>query len=390
MNNRTSLVVSLLCLAFASGCSWLGSEDEENLKPAELVDFDASYKLQAQWRANVGSKAREYWIALEPAASAGAVFTADHHGRVTATDAATGRTRWSVNFDTPISGGVGYAAELVLFGTIEGQVYALDAKDGSLLWRSTVSSEVVASPSSNGNIVVVQSIDNRLYALDATSGEVIWQHDSDAPILSVRGTSSALALSNMVIAAADSGKLMAFNPDNGALLWETRLALPKGRTELERMIDIDGKPLLVDDIIYSVSYQGRLGALTRGTGRNLWFQDSSSHHSPAYDDGRVFITEDSDWVRAFQAGSGRVVWSNQQLARRELTGPAVISDAVADFVAVADVQGYLHLLNAEDGRFMARTKVKGGAVSAPLLVVGDQLIVQTDGGTLNAYKVIAR
>lgn len=390
MNNRISLAVSLLCLALASGCSWLGGDDEENLKPAELVDFDASYKLQTQWRANVGAKARQYWATLHPAASTETIFTADHDGRVTATDAATGRARWSENFDISISGGVGYGDELVLFGTIEGQVYALDANDGSLLWRSTLSSEVVASPATNGKIVVVQSIDNRLFALDATSGEILWQHDSDAPILSLRGTSSAVALSNMVIAAADSGKLMAFNPDNGALLWETRLALPKGRTELERMIDIDGKPLLVDDIIYSVSYQGRLGALTRGTGRNLWFQDSSSHHSPAYGNGTVFVTEDSDWVRAFQAGSGRVVWTNEQLARRELTGPAVISDAAANFVAVADTQGYLHLLNADDGSFVARTKVKGGAVSAPLLVVGDQLIVQTDGGSLVAYRVTAR
>jgi outer membrane protein assembly factor BamB len=390
MNNRTSLLTSLLCLALTSGCSWLGSEDEENLKPAELVDFDASYRLQTQWRANVGAEARQYWATLEPAASDQTLFTADHYGKVTATDVATGRAQWTENFDTPISGGVGYGAELVLFGTIEGQVYALNANDGSLVWRSTVSSEVVASPATNGKIVVVQSIDNRLFALDATSGEVVWQHDSDAPILSVRGTSTAVALNNMVIAAGDSGKLMAFNPDNGALIWETRLSLPKGRTELERMIDIDGKPLLVDDIIYSVSYQGRLGALTRGTGRNLWFQDSSSHHSPAYGNGTVFVTEDSDWVRAFQAGSGRVAWTNEQLTRRELTGPAVISDAAANFVAVADAQGYLHLLNAEDGSFAARTKVKGGAVSAPLLVIGDQLIIQTDGGTLNAYKVIAR
>ena len=130
---------------------------------------------------------------------------------------------------------------------------------------------VLSTPSVNSDIVVAQSIDNRIYSFNAKTGEELWQHDAGAPILSVRGNSSSIIFKNMVIAAFDNGKLIAFNSDNGSLIWETRLAVPKGRTELERMIDIDGEPILVGDIIYSVSYQGRLGALTRGTGRNLWF-----------------------------------------------------------------------------------------------------------------------
>jgi len=384
MNHGSLIVIGLLSSALLSGCSLFGdSGDDVDLKPAKLLKFEEKVTLSRLWTAKVGSAARNYWASLQPAVGADTVFASDHKGRVTALDIATGNQRWAVDLDIPVSGGVGYAAGLVLLGTIEGQVYALNADDGSLLWTASLGSEVLASPASNGQIVAVHSIDNRLFALDAKTGEELWRHDGDVPILSVRGTSTSVLLDNMVISAFDSGKLIAFNPENGSLIWETRLALPKGRTELERMIDIDGKPLLVGDIIYSVSYQGRLGALTRGTGRNLWFQDSSSHHSPAHSDGRVFVTEAQDTVRAFQAGNGQVIWSNKQLILRGLTGPVQF----AGTLAVADAKGYLHLLDPQDGSFVGRTKVDGSGVSAPLLVSGENLVVQANDGSVGAYKI---
>jgi outer membrane protein assembly factor BamB len=312
------------------------------------------------------------------------LFTADHSGTVVALEVDTGRQQWSVDLDLPISGGLGYGDQKVVLGTIEGQVYTLNAQDGSVLWSSSVSSEVLSTPSVNSDIVVAQSIDNRIYAFDAETGEELWQHDAGAPILSVRGNSSSMILNNMVIAAFDNGKLTAFNSENGSLIWETRLAVPKGRTELERMIDIDGEPILVGDIIYSVSYQGRLGALTRGTGRNLWFQDSSSHHSPAYSDGKLFVTEAKNHsVKAYKAGNGQLLWSNDQLAYRELNGPATYDNTVA----VADAEGFLHLLDTETGVFVGRTKVDGSGVSAPLLVVGETLLVQSNNGSVSAFKI---
>ena len=313
-----------------------------------------------------------------------ALYIADHSGSLTALDVKTGKKLWHTDLDTQVSGGVGYGEKLIVLGTIKGKILAVNAEDGSVRWSSAVSSEVLSSPSAGQGKVVAQSIDNRLFAFDAKTGEELWQHDTGAPILSVRGNSSSMILSNMVIAAFDNGKLIAFNLQNGSLLWETRLAVPKGRTELERMIDIDGKPLLIGDIIYSVSYQGRLGALTRGTGRNLWFQDSSSHFSPAYSQDMLFVTEaNNDAVRAFKAGNGKEVWSNDQLVYRGLTGPVNFGNGVA----VADADGYLHLLDPKSGRFTGRIKVGGAGVSAPLLVVGEILLVQTNNGSVNAFKI---
>lgn len=382
MKYGSSILVLALVTACLSGCSIFSADDE--IEPAKLQKIQQQVELTTLWSARSASSNNHFWANLQMAVSTESLFTADHSGSIVASDLKNGQPQWSVDLDLPISGGLGYGDQKLVFGTIEGQIYVLNAIDGGLLWSADVSSEVLSSPAVNSKIVVAQSIDNRLYAFDAKTGEELWQHDAGAPILSVRGNSSSMILNNMVISAFDNGKLIAFNADNGALLWETRLALPKGRTELERMIDIDGQPILVGDIIYSVSYQGRLGALTRGTGRNLWFQDSSSHHSPAHSRGKLFVTEAKNHVvRAFKAGNGEELWNNNQLEYRQLTGPATLGNSVA----VADAEGYIHLLDADTGEFVGRTKVGGGGVSADLLVVDQTLLVQSNNGLISAFKI---
>jgi len=373
----------LLCALLISGCSWFDGEDESEIKPAELVAFEQQAVIKKQWSTKIGGSNKKFWGSLRPAASDDSVFAAAHEGQVSAFDIESGKRRWGTDLDVSLSGGVGYAVGQVLVATSEGEVYALDAGNGSVIWTANVSSEVLASPQGNGNIVAVQTIDNKLFVLDANTGDTLWQHEDDAPLLTVRGTSSPLLTDRMVLAGFDSGKLIAFNPENGSLIWESRLALPKGRTDLERMVDIDSQALLIDDVIYAASYQGRLGALSRGTGRSLWTQDSSSHSAPAYSRGQVYISEADSTVRAFNSGGGQVLWSNEQLFLRRVTGPAKLGS----YIAVADAEGYLHVLDLQDGHFVARTKVDGSGVSAPMLTVGDSLIIQSNRGSLSAFKI---
>ena len=384
MKKLNLLLCTLACALSLSGCSWFGGDDEEGeIKPAELVKFEQEATIKKQWSANIGADNRDFWKSLRPAASTDLVFAADHQGKVTAIELATGKPRWSTELEQPVSGGVGYGSGLVMLGTIEGEVYALNADNGTVAWSSTVSSEILSSPQSNGEVVVVQTIDNKLFAFDAADGSAIWQHEDGAPLLSVRGTSTPLVTENMVLTGFDSGKLIAFNPENGSLIWEARMALPKGRTDLERMVDLDGSPLLAGDVIYAVTYQGRLGALSRGTGRSLWFQDSNSYQTPAQSLDQVYVSESESTVRAFRAGSGQVIWSNEELFLRRVTAPAKLGGTIA----VADAEGYLHLLDPLDGHFVARTKVHSSGVSAPMLTVGDTLIVQSNNGLLSAFKI---
>ena len=384
MKKLNLLLSTLACTLLLSGCSWFGGDDDEaEIQPAELVEFEQEATITKQWSANIGADNKDFWNSLRPAASTELVFAADHEGKITAIDLATGERRWSTELEQLVSGGVGYGSGLVMVGTIEGQVYALNADDGAIVWTSTVSSEILSSPQSNGQVVVVQTIDNKLFAFNAADGSAIWQHEDDAPLLSVRGTSTPVVTEKMVLTGFDSGKLIAFNPENGSLIWEARMALPKGRTDLERMVDLDGSPLLAGDVIYAVTYQGRLGAISRGTGRSLWFQDSNSYQTPAQSLDQVYVSEADSTVRSFRAGSGQVIWSNEDLFLRRVTSPAKLGGTIA----VADAEGYLHLLDPLDGHFVARTKVHSSGVSAPMLTVGDSLIVQANNGSLNAFKI---
>ena len=378
---KLSLLFSVLIM---SGCSLFGAdEDDAAITPAELVDFSPEVTLKRTWSTSVGSGNKNYLITLRPAGGTDVVFAADYSGVITALDVKDGSKIWDVDLDTALTGGVGYGFGMVMVGTIDGIVHALDSEDGSSIWTQQVSSEVLSSPKTNGQIVVVHSIDNQMVALSAEDGEEVWRHNGDAPILSVRGTSESIVTSNMVISGFDSGKLISFNAGNGSINWETRLALPKGKTELERMVDIDGEPILVGDVVYAASYQGRISAVSRGTGRNLWSQDASSHNAPAHNDGQIYISGAEDSVEAYASGSGQLNWSNDQLFLRRLTGPAVLGSNIA----VADSEGFLHLLDSSDGHFVGRVKVHGSGVSSPLLSLNDQLIIQANNGSLSAYKI---
>lgn len=376
------LLTAMAATLLLGGCSWLDFGDDE-IKPAELTKFDPRVTVVRNWTVDIGKGVDSYAASLRPAVSGGRVYAADPFGTVSAFETATGKRSWRRELELELSGGVAAGGGLVVVADLDGLVVALDAATGEQLWSAQVSSEVLAAPATDGAMVAVQTIDNQLYLLEGDSGEVRWRHDADAPILTVRGGGSPLISAGNVYAGFDSGKLIGFNGGNGSLLWESRLALPQGRTELERMVDIDGQPLLIGDVLYSVSYQGQLGALSRGTGRTLWQQPASSFNSPAYGSDQLFVVGDDDTVLAFGAGGGQQLWSNGQLFLRRLVAPVAFSG----YLAVADGEGYLHLLDQIDGSFVGRTRVDSAGVSVAMAVAGEQLIVQANDGSLSSYSI---
>src|SRR5690625_4636479 len=224
--------------------------------------------------------------------------------------------------------------------TRQGEVVALSSADGEELWRNTLTSEVLSVPNTDGNIVVAQTIDGNLFALDAKTGEHRWRYETSVPVLTLRGSGQPLFTGSMVVAGFANGKVIAFNSRNGLIQWEQRVALPQGRSELDRMIDISASPLLQENVIFAASYQGRIVALNRSNGRPLWAADASTHQDLAYSDRRVFLSEADSRVTAFRSTSGAMLWQNDQLLRRYINGPQILGN----YVAVADLDGYLHLL----------------------------------------------
>lgn len=371
----------ILCALLLSGCTLFNRDDAA--KPMELVDFEPSVKLQTVWRKNVGAGTGKGVVQLQPALDGDVIYVADAKGRVQALDRFSGARLWRVRTGDEITAGVGMREGLVLFGTRQGEVVALSSADGEELWRNTLTSEVLSVPNTDGNIVVAQTIDGNLFALDAKTGEHRWRYETSVPVLTLRGSGQPLFTGSMVVAGFANGKVIAFNSRNGLIQWEQRVALPQGRSELDRMIDISASPLLQENVIFAASYQGRIVALNRSNGRPLWAADASTHQDLAYFDRRVFLSEADSRVTAFRSTSGAMLWQNDQLLRRYINGPQILGN----YVAVADLDGYLHLMNQEDGEFAARRRLGRHAISGSMKSDGDILYVLTDRGRLYALSV---
>ncbi|ERI54242.1 dehydrogenase [Pseudomonas sp. EGD-AK9] len=372
---------ALLALAvLAVGCS---SNSKKELPPAELTKFDEEVELRTEWSRSIGEGQGETFNMLVPAIDGEVIYAADVEGLVMALDRMSGKVIWRKKLDIPVSGAVGAGYGQVLLGTLKGEVIALDASSGEEQWRSRVTSEVLAAPASNGDVVVVQTQDDRLIAFDADTGSQRWIFENTPAVLTLRGTGSPLVTNRLVVAGLSSGKVIAVDAQRGLPVWEQRVAIPQGRSELERVVDIDGGLLQSGGTVYAVSYQGRVAALDLESGRILWQREASSSVNVAQGFGNVYVSLANGAVEGIDERSASALWSNDALARRQLSAPEVFSS----YVAVGDLEGYLHLLSQVDGRFVGRERIDSAGLRARPLVVGDWLYAFGNGGKLVALTI---
>lgn len=380
MNRMSRLFVAGVAAAMLVGC---GSSSKKELPPAELEKFEAEVELDRAWDRNIGVGQGKLYNTLVPALDGLTLYAADARGRIVAMDRDDGSVLWKVKLKEPVSGAVGTGGGRVLVGTLDGKVIALDETDGSEVWRATVSSEVLAPPQSNGDVVVVQTQDDKLFALDISSGERRWLYESTQPVLTVRGHSTPVVDLRQVYAGLSSGRLVSIAAENGIPIWEQRIAQPKGRSELERMVDIDGDLVVSDGALYAASFQGNLAALDAESGAVRWQHPASSHGGPAVGFGSVYVSHADGVVEAIDQSRGTSLWRNDDLQRRSLTAPVAFSS----YVAVADYEGYVHLLAQTDGRLVGRIRVDRKGVRVAPIVVGDTLYVFGNSGDLVALKL---
>ena len=285
MRWKNAAVLALAVMAV--GCS---SNSKKELPPNELPDIQEEVRLDAQWSRSIGDGQGELYNLLTPAVDGERLYAAAVNGEVVALDRLTGDKFWEVELDLPVSGGVGAGYGLVLVGTLKGEVIALDASNGEEKWRARVTSEVLSAPATNGDVVVVQTQDDRLIAFDASTGEQRWIYENSPAVLTLRGTSSPVMTNRMVIAGLSTGKLLALDASRGIPVWEQRVAIPQGRSELERVVDIDGNLLLSGGNLYVVTYQGKVAAFDAESGRQLWNRDASSYVGLAQGFGNVYVS----------------------------------------------------------------------------------------------------
>ena len=350
--------------------------------PAELTRFESSLPLERMWRAKVGGDA-DLRNALAPAIDGDRVFIAGADGSVQSLGLEDGARRWRVTSGVRLSAGPGVGRDLVVVGGNDGDVIAFEASTGAERWRRRVSTEVLASPVIAGQVVLVRTTDERVHALDAADGGTLWTHEQTMPSLVLRGSAGLAVVDSMAVTGYDNGRVNALQVRDGVVVWETPVASPTGRTEIERMVDVDSTPRVIGRDVYAVSYQGRLVAMAVESGRVLWTQDASSSAGLNADGERVYVTDADSEVRAFDRLTGARGWVQATMRARSLTAPALLPGALA----VGDFEGYVHVLARDSGELVARVRVGKGPIHTMPAVSGPWLVVQNADGSVAAYRV---
>ena len=388
--------IALMAVAL-TGCStvkgWFEGKDaaaKKALEPVELTKFEASVKVNKIWSANVGKGEGRIGLRQAPVVADGRVYAAALQGGVHALDLQTGKEIWEYSPAKEkkkpklrLSGGPGVGDGLVVIGTLDGQVIALDAANGSEKWKSKVTGEVIAAPAVAQGLVFVRSNDGRTTALDAATGEQRWFNSQELPSLTVRGNAPVVTGPGVLFIGNDDGTVAALSMQDGRPLWEQMVGTPEGRTELERMADIDGAPVLEGNVVYVTSFKNQTMAIEGPTGRPMWSRDHGGGGGVAVSSGNVVVTDGKGVVYGLDKTSGSAMWSQQALARRSLTGAAI----QGDYAVVGDYKGYLHWLRLSDGEFAAREKSGGDALLAQPVVADGILLVQNVDGKLTAFRL---
>jgi outer membrane protein assembly factor BamB len=387
------VVAGLALAATVSGCSsmpswmpswsvpapnldWLTGRSSAS-KPGPLPELAASATATLHWQTSVG-KSR---AGLSPAVLPEAIYAAALDGTLVRLDPATGRTVWRASAGKPLSAGPGADATLVVVGTDKGDVLAFDP-DGKPLWTARVSSEVIAPPIVAEGSVVVTSGDGRIYGLAATDGKTRWVNQRTNPPLTVRNSAGGVASRGGVFIGVAGGRLLAIDAATGTIGWDAAVATPKGATELERIADVTSRPWIEERQACAVAYQGRLACFEILRGTPTWTRDVSSLSGISGDAGLYYVIDDAGAVHALDRSTGASLWKQDKLAARR----PVAGQLAGEFLAVVDIEGYVHLVATRTGNYVGRLATDGSPPTNQPIAQGDRVVWQSTAGTVYALS----
>ncbi|OZA98279.1 MAG: outer membrane protein assembly factor BamB [Thiotrichales bacterium 34-46-19] len=380
MMNRRQFIALLSATGLVmAGCS----RNEPINPPTPLQAITPKVNLSPVWSQSIGSMGRKDVPGLKIVEHEKMVYAAAGNGGVAAVSL-EGQLQWQVKLDQALVSGPAFSevSELLYVGSVRGQVICLKAKTGEQVWKAQMETEVLALTTGSGRLFV-RTADGRLTALDALAGEKLWVLDHDMPSLSVRGMSAPVRLSNAILLGWEDGSVEAILQENGERAWESRIALPRGRTDIERMVDVQAS-ILTDGVrIYAAATNGKVTALEAQSGNQLWTSDTATWVDMAIGERSLFVVAEDDTLRALSIDSGRVLWKQEALKYRR------VSKAIAwgKWVAVTDMQGVLHLLDAADGSLVGRVDgaVKEGLADG-LAVTDRRLLLLDVAGNLTFWQ----
>ena len=354
--NKIRFLPLVLFMIFLNGCSAFGwlkfwDSEEEEEGPAELFAINESVEIYTDWAESFGNE--NNFGRLIPSVYEGKVYFISSEGYLASLNEESGKVEWSKSTNDIVSGGIDVNFKTITYGTLDGDLVALDYRDGKELWRSQTSSEILTPPTTDGNMLIAQTGDGRIAGYDFKSGERQWFHQTTLPRLTLRGTSRPYINQGFIFTGFANGKIAMIYPDSGAIRFEIPVTINEGKSELERIIDIDGKSLITNDLLIAASYQGNITAINLREGRPAWQEDISTIKDLTSNGNRVMAVDENDSVKAFGVATGAILWEQNDLKLRKLTSPV----SIKNFVAVGDMEGYIHLLDAKNGDFLGRKKI---------------------------------
>lgn len=387
---RTSfrlIAATALAVALLSGCSTVknlldGRGKDRSKDPTPLVQITPSVTVSKLWGASLGKGEEHLGVAQRPAIADGRVYATAVEGGVSAFDLRSGQSVWRYASELPLTGGPGAGEGLVVVGSLEGDVIALDAATGAEKWKSKVANEVLVAPAVGGGMVFVHSNDGRVTALDAGTGERRWFYSADVPALTVRGNGAMTVGPGILFVGNDNGTLTALSMTDGGVVWTTPVAQPEGRSELERMADVDGPPVLDNTTLYATSYKNHTVAIDGPSGQLMWDRENGGPRGLGLSNSAVVVTDPDGKVWGLDKNTGSSLWQQDGLAYRSTSAPAV----QGDYAVVGDLEGMVHWLRLSDGAFAARSSM-GGAITGQPAVAEDIVVVQTSNGQLAAFAL---
>jgi outer membrane protein assembly factor BamB len=372
------LAVSALA-ALAAACA---SKSKHSEKPAQLTDFESTVKVERVWSADVGSSAPKLRLGLSLAVDGEAVFAANHDGRVFAYSQASGKLLWNTATKLELTGGPGAGEGLVVVGASHGNIVALDAATGAVKWKSYVNSEILAAPVISKQVVVLRAVDGQVVALRAGDGTQMWSSEQQPPRLSLRGTARPTIVGDLVLCGFDNGRLLALQLANGGTVWDVVIAPSSGKTELERLNDIDSQIVVQGKDVYVVTFQGKVARVDLETGETQWSRDASSYSGLAADADGIYISTSDGSLLKLGNRNSLEQWKQTSLSHRRLSPPVLMGD----LVAVGDLDGYVHFFNRATGDPTARVHVLSERVTAAPVLVGETLFVLDASGHIAALR----
>ncbi|WP_338884954.1 MULTISPECIES: outer membrane protein assembly factor BamB [Xenorhabdus] len=388
MQLRKTLLVGLVASVLLAGCS----SEQDTVTMSPLPKVENQFKPRIVWDKSVGSGTGEYYSHLSPTWQGSTAYFADRNGVVKAFDIDSGKEIWATDLSEKagllssrlpamLSGGLTVSGNRLYVGTEKAKVIALDTTNGKVEWESTVAGEALSRPVVSDGFVLIHTGNGMLQALNETDGHIAWSVNLDTPSLSVRGESAPAVAYGAAIVGGDNGRISAVLLSEGQLIWQQRISQVTGSTEIDRLNDVDMTPVISDNVIYAIAYNGNLVAMDMRSGQIIWKRDLGSVHDMVVTDSNIFIVDQDDHILSLRKSDGVTLWSQNDLLHRNLTAPEMYNG----YLVVGDAEGYLHWLNMADGKFVAQNKVDSSGLLSRPVVASDKLMLQAKDGTVYLY-----